>query len=304
MNSVIARRPQVPPRRVPVTATGSAPDPLTALCFDAWLLASHGTAGEGIPEGRVWERAVGELLVQPGMTRRQGPGGVMMFGMAAASGCNHELDGVADGWAGTFITECKARSHGISKADVVTFEAKTFDFYAGNLERAAKDRWWRILVSATSVPVALRRLCYCGGTVLVDPKVLPLPVLTWTAKRCNADIRLPEALLAEMLRLGEVAHRPMQQRWLPEGHGGLRYDTRAWTQDDLDDLVYVQAELSGALLDLYDREGQHRLEHRAVRLRERLVGMDRARSRRQMPLIGGGLRRPEASDPLVSALGA
>jgi hypothetical protein len=266
----ISRAPELAPRRAPATATGRPADALTAVCFDAWLLASHGAAGNGIPEGRAWERAVAELLVQPGMTRRQGPGGTMMLGMRAASGCGHELDSVADGWLGALITECKARSHGIAKSDVATFEAKTFDFYAGNLRRATADRWWRILVSATALPAGLRRMCFCGGTILVDPEVLPLPVLTWTAKRCNADIHLPEALLAEILRLGEFAHAPMQQRWVPDRRGGVWYDTTAWSADDLDDLLYVQAELSGAVLDLYDRQGDHRLERRAALLRERL----------------------------------
>lgn len=257
------------PLRTPVTATGRAADPLTAVCLDAWLLASHGAEGAGIPEGRAWERAVAELLVQPGMTRWQGPGGTTMLGMTSASGCGHELDGAADGWAGTLITECKARSHGIAKADIATFEAKTFDFYTGNLARAAGDRWWRIMVSATPVTAALRRMCFCGGTVLVDPELLPLPVLTWTAGSCNADVHLPETLLAEMLRLGETAHAPMQQRWVPVG-GIVQYDTTLWSTDALDDLLYLQAELSGAVLDLYDRHGDHRLERRAAAFRDRL----------------------------------
>jgi hypothetical protein len=213
---------------------------------------------------------VAELLVQPGMTRRQGPGGTTMLGMASASGCGHELDGVADGWPGTLITECKARSHGIAKSDVATFEAKTFDFYTGNLSCAAADRWWRILVSATPLPECIRRMCFCGGTILVDPSMLPVPVLTWTAASCNADDHLPEVLLAEIIRLGERAQMPMQQRWVPDDAGGVRYDTKLWTPDDLDDLIYVQAELSGAVLDLYDREGGYRLERRAARLRDRL----------------------------------
>lgn len=270
MTLVLAPAASPAQRRPPATASGSAADPLTAVCFDAWLLASHGAVGEGIPEGRAWERAVAELLVQPGMTRRQGPGGTMMLGMKSASGCRHELDGVADGRLGTLITECKAVSHGIAKADVATFEAKTFDFYTGNLGHAAADRWWRILVSATPLPEGLRRMCFCGGTVLVDPEVLPLPVLTWTAGRCNADVHLPEPLLAEILRLGELAQAPMQQRWVPDGSGGVQYDTTAWSEDKLGDLIYVQAELSGAVLDLYDRQGDHRLEYRAAQLRDRL----------------------------------
>jgi len=39
-------------------------DALSALAFRAWLLTSHGVEGDGVPEGRVWERAVLELLAQ------------------------------------------------------------------------------------------------------------------------------------------------------------------------------------------------------------------------------------------------
>jgi hypothetical protein len=250
--------------------TGRVADPLTAVCLDAWLLASHGAEGDGVPEGRAWEAAVAELLAQPGMSRRQGPGGTTLLGLPSASGCRHELDGAAAGWPGLLITECKARTNGIMKADIATFESKTFDFYTGNLDRAAGDHWWRILVSATPVAEGLRRMCFCGATILVEPGRLPLPVLLWTAAAVNADIVLPELLLAEALRLGGRAQAPMQARWTPDGSGSLRYDTTWWTATALDDLIYVQDELSGALLDLYDRHGGHYLEHRAAALRDQL----------------------------------
>jgi hypothetical protein len=92
-------------------------------------------------------------------------------------------------------------------------------------------------------------MCFCGGTILVDPDVLPLPVLTWTAASCNADVHLPETLLTEILRLGELAHPPMQQRWVPAG-SVIQYDTTLWSPDALDDLIYLLVELSGAVLDL------------------------------------------------------
>jgi hypothetical protein len=113
-------------------------------------------------------------------------------------------------------------------------------------------------------------MCYCGATILVDPAMLPVPVLTWLAGSSNADVQLPEVLLSEVLRLGERAQAPMQKRWVPDGTGGIHYDTTWWPRDALDDLVYVQAELSGAALDLYDRHGGYLLERRAVALRERL----------------------------------
>ena len=95
--------------RGPVTASRRTVDLLTAVCPDAWLLASHGAAGDGSPEGRAWERAVAELLVQPGISRRQGPGGTTLLGMPSASGCRHELDGVANSWPGTLTRPAYAQ---------------------------------------------------------------------------------------------------------------------------------------------------------------------------------------------------
>ncbi|MBW3642842.1 MAG: hypothetical protein KY447_08020 [Actinobacteria bacterium] len=208
-------RPAPAPPRPPGTAAGRRADPLTAVCLDAWLLASHGPPGAGLPEGREWEAAVGTLLSQPGMTRRQGPGGTTLLGRRSASGCGHELDAAAEGWAGTLIVECKARADGLAKADVATFEAKCFDLYAGNLAAAADQRWWRLLVSAAPVATGLRRLCASGGTILVDPAVVPVPVLAWVAARPSADLHLPEALLCEMLRLGERPRPPSSAAGCP-----------------------------------------------------------------------------------------
>lgn len=84
--------------------------------------------------------------------------------------------------------------------------------------------------------------------------------------------RMPREEALEFLegvvrRAKDVNH---DDRWVPDNHGCVRYDTTLWSEDDLDDLIYVQAELSGAVLDLYDRHGGYRLERRAAFLRERL----------------------------------
>jgi hypothetical protein len=41
----------------------------------------------------------------------------------------------------------------------------------------------------------------------------------------------------------------MEQRWVPAG-SVIQYDTTLWSPDALDDLIYLQVELSGAVLDL------------------------------------------------------
>ncbi len=191
-----------------------------------------------------------------------------MFEQRSSSGCRHELDGVADGWAGCVVMEAKARADGLGKTDVALFDLKTYDYYVGALPHAASDRWWRLLVSAGPVRPDLRRLCATRAIIVVEPGILPLPVLAWTAGRPEADRFLRDSLLQELLRIGGKATASMQQRWVPDGHGGLRYDATWWTPDALDDLAWLQQELSEDVLDLYEKRSPGMLLRRAADLVE------------------------------------
>lgn len=243
-------------------AAAGALDLLARFTLDAYLLARL-RQSDAMPDGRTWERVVGELLWRPGLSRRQYAGSLFLFGMDSASGCRHELDAAADGWQGCLILEAKAKEGGLSKADVALFDLKTFDYFAGNLDAAKGGSWWRVLVSASEVQENLRRLLAQLGVVLCDPACLPLPVLVHAAGRPSADQFLPGPLLGEMIRLGEPALLPMQQRWRIEGEE-LRFRPRIFTRDDLDDLLWVQKELTGQLLDLYDLYRPGLLETRAT----------------------------------------
>lgn len=238
-------------------------DTLPTLAFRAWLLASHGVEGDGMPEGRAWERAVLEQLTVPGLSDRQQAGFTTLFGITSYSGCRHEFDAASRGWAGRVIAECKALSAGVSKNDVAIFDVKTLDHYAAEIPRARGEPWWRLLVSASPVADGVRRLCATKSIIVVEPGRVPWPVLCWLAGRPTADIRLAEPLLREALRLGPRACASMQQRWVHDGYGGLRYDLTWWSQDDLDDLDFVQDELGHDWLDLLDIEAPGWLESRA-----------------------------------------
>jgi hypothetical protein len=167
------------------------------------------------------------------------------------------------------LVEAKARADGLRKDDVALFHLKTFDYYLGALPGASSDRWWRVLVSAGPVREDVRRLCATHAIVVVEPGILPIPVLIWTAGRPEADTFLRNPLLQDLLHIGGRAMVPMQQRWAPDGAGGLRYDTTWWNSDALDDLALLQQELSEDVLNLYETRDPGRLQRRAAALVER-----------------------------------
>ena len=245
-------------------------DLLAAVTLDAHLLARHADHRRPLPDGRAWERTVGQLLCRPGLASRQYAGLTTLFGTGAASRCPHELDAVAAGWRGSVLVEAKSKGEGINKGDVAVFAMKTFDYYCGLLPAAADEPWWRLLVSAGPVADNLRRLCLQEGMILCDPRNLPIPMLVAVASKPIADQYLDEVKLAEIVRLAEPVCEPLRERWKLLPDGTLRFRPRRWTHDELDDLLWLQEELSDDVMDLYDVHRPGRLEARIEQLAARL----------------------------------
>ncbi len=245
-------------------------DLLASITLDAHLLARQSAVAGSLPEGRAWERVAGQLLCRPGLSCRQYAGLTTLFGMSSASHCAHELDGAACGWRGRVILEAKSKAGGINKADLAVFAMKTFDYYCGQLPLAASEPWWRLIVSAGCVPDNLRRLCLQEGIILCDPVHLPIPVLLRVASKPVADQFLDDVKLAEVVRLGERACEPLCDRWKLEENGALSFSARPWRRIDMDDLLWIQRELSGDVLALYDTYRPGRLETRIEQLTARL----------------------------------
>ena len=230
------------------------PDVLAEFALDVWLLARVGRDSSGaLVDGRVWERAVGSLLRRHGLRLRQGPGTTTLFGFHPASGIGHEIDGAAAGRDGSVILECKSQSCGVTKEDAALFHEKTLDFYCGHPRVIGRERWWRLLISSSPVSDAVRAFCIQLGLILCDPVRVPLPVVVRTAGRPNADLCLRETLLQEVLRMGEPALTPMQDRWAydPDTHD-IRFKPQVLKADEIGDLLWLQDELGADILDLYD----------------------------------------------------
>jgi hypothetical protein len=94
-----------------------------------------------------------------------------------------------------------------------------------------------------------------------------LPVLVRAAGRPSADLHLPEQLLQEIVRLGERALSPQQNRW-PYDHssGCISFRPDFWKDNEIRDLLWLEDELTGCLLDLYESRRPGLLECQAMNL--------------------------------------
>lgn len=243
-------------------------DLLADFTLDCWLLAraAHGTYPSPV-DGRVWERAIGDLLRCPDLPNRQRAGHTKLFGTPAASGIAHELDGCASGGGRTIVVECKSRASGATKADTALLHEKSLDFFSAKPRAFSRERWWRILVSSTTVSASVRAFCVSLGIVLVEPGHLPFPVVFRTASRPPADMYLREPLLQDAVSLGERAHLSLQERWAYDTDADeIRFTPASLDPGEIQDLLWLQKELGSDILDLYDLHRPGILETRSEQL--------------------------------------
>ena len=246
---------------------------IASFTLDAFLLARRCAPENTQAGGRIWERSVSQLLVRPGFSRRQHAGVLGLFGRGSRSGARHEIDGVGQGpEIGAWI-ESKARTT-INKSDVAVFHIKCFDLYrevASEFpEQTSEARWWPLLVSSEPTDETIRKMCCDLGVVACDPQRLPLPALLFAASRPNADDYLSEVHLGELVHLAEAACAPMQQRWR------LDIDSREvcmsldnLVSSDIEDLLFLQDELTEDFLDAFEVHAPGALDQRALNLAER-----------------------------------
>ena len=247
-------------------------DLLADFTLDCWLLA-RATNGSCISpvEGRVWERAIGDMLRRPELPNRQRAGLTTLFGTPAASGVAHELDACASGGGRTIVVECKSQASGVTKSDAALLHEKSLDFYWAKPQLFSRERWWRILASSTPVSESVQVFCVSLGVVLLDPEHLPLPVVLHTASRPIADMYLREVLLQDAVRLGERALLALQERWVYDALAGdFRLKPTILMPREIRDLLWLQQELGSDILDLYDLHRPGVLELRSERLLQAL----------------------------------
>ena len=246
---------------------------IASFAVDAFLLSRHCAPDHSQAGGRVWERSVSQLLSRPGFSRRQHAGVIGLFGRGSRSGARHELDGVGQGPETGVWIESKARST-LNKPDVAVFHIKCFDLYrevaSEYPEQTSEARWWPLLVSSEPTDDTIRKMCCDLGVVVCDPQRLPLPALLFAASRPNADDYLSEIHLGELVHLAEAACAPMQRRWrldIEAREACISLDNLDATE--IEDLLFLQDELTEDFLDAFEVHAPRVLERRARNLVER-----------------------------------
>jgi hypothetical protein len=174
------------------------------------------------------------------------------------------------GWSGCLVFEAKSKATGVTKADIAVFGLKTFDYYVSQFPKAFTMPWWRLIISASSVSLNLRRLCLHEGILLRGPRQMPLPTLLHLASKPSANQFLDELKVTELVRLGERACEPLQERWKAQPNGTMTFSLRRWAATEIDDLLWLQERLSGDVMDLYDTHHPGKLERRIEQLTARL----------------------------------
>lgn len=255
---------------------------LASICLDLWLLSQCPEDEHG-PSGHDYQRAVAAAIARDGLRRVQHAGLHTLWAGRSASGTRHELDAATRGRSRGFLLEAKACE--VSKGDLAGFEQKVTDFYFARWRSLAMHQWWPIITTTVAAGEPVRRLAYHRALTVCDPKRLPLPVLYHHATHPASASQLPQPLCSELVRLAPNALQSLQERYAPDSeHGCLRLEPCPYTQVEIDDLLYVQDELSFEVIDRYDRLRPGALDMRADWLRQWLP---LSRPPRRMPRVGG-----------------
>src|SRR4051812_22883828 len=93
------------------------------LCADLYRLSLAEVSGNGPARGWRWEQMIAERLLERGYPARSVPGGVSLFGITAASGLRHQVDGQVDCADALVIGEWKAYQGSVPKNEILRFKA-------------------------------------------------------------------------------------------------------------------------------------------------------------------------------------
>ncbi|MGH3116156.1 MAG: hypothetical protein ACRDQ2_03425 [Gaiellales bacterium] len=239
-----------------------------SICLDLWLLSQQ-PAGEPVPSGHAYQRSVATALARDGLRCIQQAGLHTLWAVRAASGVSHELDAATRGRGSAFLVEAKTGE--VAKGDLASFEQKVTDFYFARWRAVAAHAWSPIVATVVPAGEPARRLAFHRAITLCDPVRLPLPVLYHHATHPCSVPRLPSVLCRELARLAPRALQTLQQRYVPEPERGcLRLEPCPYTCTEIDDLLYLQDELSYEVIDRYDRLRPGQLDQRAAWLRRHL----------------------------------
>lgn len=190
---------------------------LLPFIANLWGVVRRASPGDG----RALEDDVRDLMVRRSIRSDHVPGGYTLLGVGSASGLWHQIDLEAQLDDAILIGELKAYRGSLPKNDLLCFAAASDDLFLGATRRVGRVPIFRVLAGTFSSSERERRYAAIHGILLVEPGVVPAPLLADASMPMPQDfVPIPDCERAAIASLA----RPMQ-----EIHGdSRRVQVRAW----------------------------------------------------------------------------
>jgi hypothetical protein len=200
-------------------AHGRLPPLLYRAALQSWALVRlwDAPAGRATERGRAFETAFYETCNRSGFAIIERAGSRTLCSVPSASGLRHESDAVIAGGNLLIHVELKHTVE-VSKATLMEFNQKGLDFVMSGALVLQRRPLYRMLVSGGPLAREARRFAALWGIIVIEPDVLPLPLLHWLAGSTFPAAANDENLALRIWREVPIAISSIQEsiRRLPE----------------------------------------------------------------------------------------
>jgi hypothetical protein len=135
----------------------------------------------GPERGRAFESALYRFCENGRLHLSERAGSRTLCGATSASGLKHESDGVIAGPDLILHIETKHLGQEVMKGDLMVFNQKGLDFMLGGAPQLRRRPLYRLFLSGGPLSREARRFALLWGIIVVEPEILPLPLLHWLA---------------------------------------------------------------------------------------------------------------------------
>lgn len=184
------------------------PDRLMTLVANAYVLALARNRATGPQAGRVFEQAFYSMCASAGMPPWERSGSRSLFRFKSSSGYAHEIDCSIVQQMCLTAWELKNLSGTVPKSDLLIFNSKILDYYQSFDTHYRSIPLYRLLLVAGEVDPGCRQYGVANGIMIIDPALMPIPLLYAALSRGMSTLTLDQAIgFGRVLRW---ACRPVQ----------------------------------------------------------------------------------------------
>jgi hypothetical protein len=159
--------------------SNSNEDVLYRICKDLYCVVRfyNFRSKEGVGRGHELQDVFQKYCLSQGIELVERRGNLTCFGRKGISGLGHEVDGTVQSDERKILIELKAYTYDVPKHQVMLFNEKSLDFYLAFVKEGKPCPLHRVLISDSSMNTEVRRFCYTWRIIIVEPQILPLPVV-------------------------------------------------------------------------------------------------------------------------------